>query len=802
MPQVKPIIDTSGKLIDYKGFPNPLAPESAKNEPSYGIAYAKAIWNAWNLQANIVANKRQRDIINRRYAEGLESVLKYLNRMDIGDTSYLNLDFSPTNRIASIVDNIVGRLMNMDYKVKCNAIDPASLTKFDKFRRETYTNMFLKKYNDVIEQATGIPLIPTNVKIPDDTEEAELHLQLNYKDDLASSMEQVIEMIFYNSGFDDIRKKIIRDLVVLKKAAILRYYDSDKNIKVDWVDPVDIIIPYSKYDDFRNVPYQGLISKYTIQEISQFETDFTEQDLFNIAKTAGSSMGNRRWAWGNSYEGYYQNAARIFGRGYDDFNVSVLRFWFKTTNIDKYEEKTNVKRGNTFEFEKKDEYYTPDNKDKKVKSTIHNKATEYIYEGYWVIGTDYIWGYKKQENIERQKNGISYSPKAELPITMVYPDIYDMENKSLVERMIPHEDQINLIHLKAQQFIMEAAPPGLAIDTSSLDEVVAGMGRGENVMMDPKQIVKLRKQTGSFVYSSVRADGSVINGSPITPLENGIGRMFSQFIVAYNHEIQLMNDVIGYNSAVDASSPDTEALVGTQKLAVQASMNVLRPLANNMIRLIERTANRVSLMVQDKCEYGGGIQGYVPSVGLQAVKTIDAGKELALAQFGIKVEFLPDEEEKQELYTMLTMGMQQGTLKPSDILLIREYMKSNVRLAAQLMILRENKNIKEAQESKQKDSELNAQAQSQAAVVAQQAQQQTLQIEMQSKMQELKMEMEMKMALSAQEHQQKMQQIQLQMQMMNQGKSEVAQINHEGAMNTMAYQNAIMPRPTEEQGVL
>lgn len=795
MPKVKPIIDDRGRVIDYKGFPNPLAPDRVKAEPAYGISYAKAIWNAWNLQANIVSNKRQRDIINRRYAEGLESVLKYLNRLDIGDTSYLNLDFSPTNRIASIVDNIVGRLMNMDYKIRCTPIDPVSLTKQDTYRKELYTNMFLKKYDEAFQKTTGIPIVPQNATVPEDDDEAELHMQLNYKDDLAASMEQALEMVFYNNDFEDSKKKLIRDLIVLKKGAIMRYYDENKNIKVTWVDPIDIIVPYSKYDDFRNVPYQAVITKYTIQEIGQFETGFTEEDLFNIAKTAGSSMGNRRWAWGNSYEGYYQNAARIFGRGYDDFNVSVLRFYFKSISNEVYEEKQNVKRGNVFEFEAKSDEYTPSSKDKKIKSTIYKKATEYVYEGYWVIGTDYIWGYKRQENIEREKDGVAYSPKAELPIVMIYPDIYDMENKSLVERMIPHEDQINLIHLKAQQFLMEAAPPGLAIDVSSLDEVVAGMGKGENAMMDPKEILKMKRQTGSFVFSSMRSDGSVINGSPLTPLENGIGRQFQQFIVAYNHEIQLMNDVIGYNSAVDASSPDKEALVGTQKLAVQASMNVLRPIANTMIRIVEKTANRLTLMIQDKCEYGDGLKGMIPAIGIQSVKAINAGKELALAQFGIKIELLPNEEEKQDLYQLITVGLQTGTLKPSDIILIKEYMKTNVKLAAQLMILREKRNLKEAQALKQQDSQLNAQAQSQAAQMAEQAKQQTLQLEMQSKSQELQMEMQLKSQLSAQEHQQKMEQINLQNQLINQGKIQVAQVSHEGSMNQMAFENALQTTP-------
>lgn len=104
---------------------------------------------------------------------------------------------------------------------------------------------------------------------------------------------------------------------------------------------------------------------------------------------------------------------------------------------------------------------------------------------------------------------------------------------------------------------------------------------------------------------------------------------------------------------------------------------------------------------------------------------------------------------------------------------------------------------------KQQDSQLNAQAQSQAAQVAEQAKQQTLQIEMQADAQKLQMEGQLKSALSAQEHQQKMQQIQLQMEMMNKGKVDIANINHESSLNTMAYQSALSPQQENtQQGVI
>lgn len=763
---------------EVQGFPNPFSSAEEKKDKKYGLAYSNAIWSQYSQQ-NIGNNsKRQRDIINRKYAEGLESIQKYKNRLDMnGDTSYLNLDFTPTNRIAMIVDNIVGKLVNQEYKVKCDAVDQVSKTQIDEDRKEVYANMFLKPISDTFEKMVGFPIIPKDKYIPESDEEAEIYFKINYKPAAAIAMEKAIDYVLWENDYKDISRRLIRDLVVLKKCAVQRYYDENKTIRVDYVDPIDVIVPYSKYDDFRNIPYQAIIRSYTIQEISQMTSEFTEDQLSEIAQTYAGKNNNPNWSpnWAISYEGYYANNWGIGGRPYDNFNISVLDFYFLTTNTDTYVKKNKNLSG--FYFEKKK---NPKKEDSRRE--IISKKLMYRYEGKWIIGSEYMWGYKMSENIEREKISGSYSPKTELPITMMFPNIYDMENKSLVERMIPHEDQINLIHLKTQQLLIKAKPPGVSIDLEGIENAVKGMGDGT---LKPIDITKMYEQTGNFVFRSRYDSGQPINSSVITPLENGISRDFERLIGAYNHELQMINDVIGYNSAVDASSPDTKALVGVQKLAATATNNSLRVLFENYVSVTERLSKRVSLMVQDSLEYNN--ESFTMAIGKYATETLKYGKKIALNEFDIRIEFLPDEQERAEINGLIELGLQTQQLKTSDAIIIRDVLRRNVKFASQLLILKERQNDAQKQEQSMQLQQQNADVQQQSAQASQEGEAALDQQITQSKAEIMQMEYELKAKLSAQEHQQKLQEIQL----MNLGKLDVAEATHDSNIQQTAFSNAI-----------
>lgn len=686
-------------------FPDILASKEEKATPDYGLKEAKAIWGVHVANITTYNEQRGRDIINRQYAEGLQSVEKMKSWKGVSNTAYLNLDFSPINIIATTVDNIVGKLMNTSYKIQCNAIDPESKSKFDDYRSNLYADMFLKPFSDEMEQKTGIPLVAKNKEVPANDDEAELHLQMNYKEDAAIAMEDAFNYIFSSNSFDTHREEVLKDLIVIKRAAILRYYDEDWNIKVERVDPVDVITPYSKYADHRNDPYGALVKNYTIGQIATM-ANFTDKEIYDIAKSNAGKNNNPLWTWWTSYEGYY-NSGLTGVRPWYNFNIQVLNFYFLGLDQKAVEFK-EVKR------RKFANNVTSNYESENPNAEVIYRKEQNVYQGQWVIGTDYIFNYKRENNIPREKINGSYSTKATLPLKIIAPGIYDMKNKSHVERMIPHEDAINLANLAMQTLMLKMKPPGVAIDVQGVMDAVKGMG-----LKDPLEIPKMYEATGNYVYSSKDDEGNSINSKVITELRGGLSDAMEQLIRKHQFERNLINEVIGYNTAVDASSPDANALVGVQNNAIQATNNSLRPTFNAYLKLITDTAKDLALMVQDCIEYDN--EAFMGAIGTQATKTLAYGKKLAFVQLGIKIELLPDEQEKGEINQLIQIGVANMQLTPSDVIRIRHVMKENVKLAAKLLVYLEGKNRKAKMEESAALQKQNGDIQVQSSQAAAQA---------------------------------------------------------------------------------
>ena len=701
----------------FSPFPDILATPAEKASADYGKQYARAIWGRHTVNILQYNTQRQRDIINRQYREGLESIEKFKTRKGITNTSYLNLDYSPINIIAPLIDKIIGRLTEIPYKIQCNPIDPESKARFDNYRKQMYADMFLKPYSDEIEKATGIPLVPKNKKIPESTEEAELHLKMNFKDDASIAMEEAFDYVMYNNAFDASREKIIEDLLTLKRAAYQTRYDETGKIIIERIDVVDVITPYSKYDDFRNIPYIAVIKNYTIGELAVMNPKWTDEDLYNIAKHNQGKNNNPAWNWSTSYEGYY--ASNDFSvRPYYNFNIQVLEYYFLA--IDK-----NVKE---FKEYKKRKFINAVGKDfiPKEGSEVITKDIQNLYQGRWVIGTDYVFNHEKAKNIPREKSYVNgdknptFSTKATLPIKIIAPGIFDMQNKSLVERMIPHEDAIKLAEMGMQVMMIKAKPPGVAIDVRGLIDAAKGMGKEWN----PMEIVKMYQESGNFVFSSMTEEGDVVNSRVITELKGGISDAIGQFINVFQFHKNLINEVIGSNPMLDPMSSKPNVGLGVQDNAITSANEALRPIYSAFIRLTESAMKDVALMIQDSIEYEN--EEFVNGIGTYSTKVLEMGKDLSYAQMGIKIELLPDDKEKGELMSDIQLGIQQGLLNSSDAIRVRQVMKENVKLAAQLLVFLEDKNRKDAQAAKTADIKNNGQVQQQSAAAASQARQEEM----------------------------------------------------------------------------
>ena len=118
------------KIKKVGGYPSPFATPEEKEKDEYGLAYFKKMYHDWKDNSDMkVDSRKARYAKSRGYSQGSQNVSKYKDLLDAqGDTSYLNLDWTPVNIIPKFVDLIVNDLSNQEYEVVASAIDPISET--------------------------------------------------------------------------------------------------------------------------------------------------------------------------------------------------------------------------------------------------------------------------------------------------------------------------------------------------------------------------------------------------------------------------------------------------------------------------------------------------------------------------------------------------------------------------------------------------------------------------------------------------------------------------------------------------
>ena len=346
--------------------------------------------------------------------------------------------------------------------------------------------------------------------------------------------------------------------------------------------------------------------------------------------------------------------------------------------------------------------------------------------------------------MSRPKKAGAYCSEVKSRYNITAPGIYDMQNKSMVETMTPHDDQMILAYLKLQQAMIKARPSGIAVDVGSLEGVLKG--RGEN-FLDPMEIVEIFDQTGNMPYRSEDSEfGGQINQKPIQELANGLSANALNFVGIYNHNLEMIRNITGINEARDGSTPSSKALVGVQKMAVNMSRNATRSLNEAYLYVFKSMADNIAMMVQNKA-IADGLRGFELALGKEVVDVIEITKDLSLAELGIEIDVLPDAEELAELTQLIEKAITSGSIELEDGMEIKDVSKTNIKKATHLLKKRRKEKAEEDMKKSSAASQANAQAQMQATQAAAQAEAQLKQMEHQQKMEELQMEYSLKMEL-------------------------------------------------------
>jgi len=708
-------------LLNPAGFPNQFATDAEKATMEYGLQVGQAIQYEWFRKGGGSCRYySQLQSFNqlRRYARGEQSVAKYKNELAIdGDLSYLNLDWTPVPILPKFVDIVVNGMSNRLFHVKAYAQDALSSEHRNKYQKLVERDMLNKDIFSDFQESFGINPFMTDVEdLPENDEELQLHMQLKYKPSIEVAEEEAINTILDENHYLDVKRRVDYDMTVLGVGMAKHQFLPGSGIQVDYVDPANVVYSYTEDPHFKDCFYWGEIKTMPISELIKIDPDLTNEDLKKI------SQYSQGWYDYYNINRFYENS--LF---YKD-TATLLYFNYKTTKKFVYKKKM-LEGGGERIIEKDDSFNPPEEMMKEGKFERVEKTIEVWYEGIMVAGSNIMLKWEMAKNMVRPK---SASQHAMPNYVACAPRMYKGNIESLVRRMIPFADQIQITHLKLQQVVAKMVPDGVFIDADGLNEVDLGTGQAYN----PEDALRLYFQTGSVVGRSYTQDGEFNNARvPIQQLNTSSGQSkMAALIGNYNHYLGMIRAVTGLNEARDGSTPDPNALVGVQKLAALNSNTATRHILEGSLYISRTIAEGLSLRIADLLEFAPFKEEFANQIGKYNVDRIEDIKDLYLYDFGIFIEVAPDEEEKAMLEQNIQMALSKNDINLEDAIDIREV--RNLKMANQLLKLKRKRKQDADREAAALQQQMTAQTQFQSQQISAQAAQQKIQLEGEMKMRE------------------------------------------------------------------
>ena len=687
-------------------FPSQVASDAEKMSRDYGLQVGRAIQNEWfSNNSGVTRFRSNQNTFHslRLYARGEQPIQKYKDEMSInGDLSYLNLDWKPVPILSKFVDIVVNGIADRSFDLTAYSQDPYGVSKRTKYMESIIRDLQTEELNVFAQENFGINLFENNPdRLPDSEEELDLHMQLSYKQGIEIAEEEALSVMFDENRYDLTKKRYYYDLTTLGIGAVKNNFTEAEGVTVEYVDPAYLIYSYTEDPYFQDIYYAGEVKFVPLNELKKQFPNLTEEQMEQIQQQGSQNYG----VWNN-------NISNTNNNNRDQNIVQVLYFNYKTYMNEVYKVKETATGASKIIV--RDDQFNPPIEMYEEQFGKMSRSLEVLYEGVMILGTDIVLKWEMAKNMMRPK---SDSTKVKMNYAITAPRMYQGKIESIVSRCTAFADMIQLTHLKLQQVLQRMIPDGVYLDADGINEVDLGNGTNYN----PQEALNMFFQTGSIIGRSFTQEGDMNPGKvPIQEVQTGSGGQKLQTLIStYNYYLQMIRDVTGLNEARDGSTPDARALVGVQKMAAANSNTATRHILDAGLYLTRETAECLSLRISDILEYHPAKESFIQKIGGFNVATLDEMKDLHLHDFGIFLELTPDDEEKQLLENNVQQALSAGLIDLSDAIDIREV--KNLKLANQLLKVRQKKRQERLQEEQQANIQAQAQANAQAQQVAAQA---------------------------------------------------------------------------------
>jgi hypothetical protein len=640
--------------------------------------------------------------ICRLYAQGRQPNTKYMERLTIQDKrsgirkGWMNISWDILPILPKFRSIVLGRFEEVDYNTQAHAIDDVSSTlredaKWTKLVQTKYAKNlaeFRKELGLGEDQQEQLPFVPKSM------EEMDMLASMGFfRLAYEITMDKLLIATAQKANWNEIKRRVFEDAVDLGIIAVKDYTDPvTGKPMVRYVDPEYLIIRQTRMNDFSNVSEAAEITWYSIGDLRAY--GLTDEELVKASRAYSGIFGN---PYMTDIPGYPQDRNR-----YDYLKVAVLDAEFES--FDTYFFESRMVGGNEIYFDLPFGAKKASSKKNKFGTRQYQKR----YRCKWVIGTDIIFDYGLQYDQaydQENKPRSSYS-------------CYRIAEKSMISQCLTSADDIQLAVLKLRSAMAESKPAGVMIEFGSLKEIAMGGDK-----MDPFDILKLYRDRGDLIFKyALQSNGMPLQGGvpPISELRGGIGPYLDELMKILDWNINMIREITGINSVVDASAPAPNALVGTAQIAEQGTSNVLRPLLSGYRTIKQRAFMNLCQRWQLAGKFYPQSLPFVKEAGGTSIEILKVADDVYNAVFDVYVDMPIRDEDKMQLEQACLASMQAAKtgsvgITMADYIYIKELMSINNMRAAWVYL-----SYREEQMQKQRD----ATAAQMQQMNAQQAQQQ------------------------------------------------------------------------------
>lgn len=710
-------MDKPSVSISTSSFPSDSASDIEKASLKFGLEVGKAIEGEWfrKVGGGCRYYSRYENFHKLRlYARGEQSREQYKPLIaHQGDLSYVNLNWDIIKIAPKFVDIVVNGIQDRLYAVKAESQDVMSAERKNIFQDTVEADMVAKDFLMQTKQEFGVDAfnVPPD-EIPENDEELGLYMQMKYKPSIEIAEETAISTIFEDNNYAKIKRQLDYDQTVLGVAVAKHEFLPNDGLRVEYVDPATWIHSYCEEPDFSDRYYDGQVKNVHYTEVTKINPNITDEELEDI-KGAGS-------AWMD----FFPATKRFQEEAFANEMVTLIYFKYKTISRSVYKKKFLNNGG--VRHSQKDETFNPDAANAEGRFERFDIPRDVWYEGVMVAGSGKILKWEMMKNMVRPN---APTQNALSPFVAYAPRMYKGVYESLVGRMIPHLDSIQLTHLKIQQIKARVIPDGVFIDADGINEVDLGTGAAYN----PEDALNLYFQTGSVIGRSFTSDGEYNHAKiPIQELNTSSGQSKLQTLIAtYNFELNMIRDTTGLNEARDGSNPDSRSLVGLQKMAALNSNTATRHILDAGLAITKGLAEGISLRIADVLKHADFAEEFAMQIGRNNVAILKDIMDLPLRSFGIFIEVAPDQEEKEILEANIQEALRTQSIELEDAIDIRGM--KNLKLANELLKYRRKRKAEQARKDDEAKMQMQAQLNQQSQEAAAQAKMQQIEAEAQIK---------------------------------------------------------------------